>query len=345
MPLEADKAFDSYLDDEYPSVRLKFLGGPQKPSEVLRLVDPTAYQERRQEWLEKELGDALGEGNELGYFDTNRDRFRSLVAVAAKGRLLPLVGAGLSASCGFPTWASFLERVAKERNIRTRQVIDGLRAEEFELVAAELAATLKLSSFNDCFERAFGKPLSAGDGDVVRTLLSICTGPVVTTNYDKVLEQLLAHEWKDVFKGRQVGYFLRLAREGQRVLWKIHGDLNVPESRVLTKSEYGQAYDDPASEIPGTLSSVFLSHPVLFVGCSLAGDRTMAVLKAISTQTAAKGMFHYAIVEAPSTNKELHIRNAFLEERCVFPVWYERNRHERVGELLRQIKVQVDEQR
>ena len=118
-------------------------------------------------------------------------------------------------------------------------------------------------------------------------------------------------------------------------LIKLHGDAHDSSGRVLTKSEYDQQYGSGPpwiADLPNGLVRLFSSTSLLFVGCSLSMDRTMAVLREAIRVPAAPT--HFAIVEAPNDLSMLPERRKQLGEMRIAPIWYPYGEHSWVDPLL-----------
>jgi hypothetical protein len=338
MTSDRNQEFDAFLDDVIGPVSVPFLAKAYRATDAVFALDPTAYRDKRFAWQAEQVDVALGSGA-LPCHRKNRERFDRLARIVSKGRVLPFVGAGLSAGCGFPTWKQFLETLAKDHRFSLKELRRMLTAGEYEKAGTLLADHLGVMGFEEAFNRAFSEDVSPAGASAVQTLLACCPGPFITTNYDRVLEQYASPTFQ-VVQGKSPGEFLRLAREGQRVLLKVHGELNVPRNRVLTTQEYSLAYGSKVTpdfdrDLPRTLRGLFLGHTVLFVGCSLGVDRTMSILYWLAKHDPDGGMMcHYAITEAPKSKSALYDRERYLADRGVFPIWYEGGKHEQVNALL-----------
>jgi hypothetical protein len=99
---------------------------------------------------------------------------------------------------------------------------------------------------------------------------------VITTNYDLLLE--------DIFKGYStfVGQEQLLFGETQGVseIYKIHGCCTEPGSIVITDSDY-QDFDRRNTYLAAKLLTVFVEHPIIFMGYSLSDPNIQSILAAI----------------------------------------------------------------
>jgi SIR2-like domain len=108
---------------------------------------------------------------------------------------------------------------------------------------------------------------------------------------------------------------------------------------VLTLREYCTNYGDAAPEapdfekpLPSLLRLILFRSSILFLGCSLAGDRTLGVLKHVASQAPALG--HFAIVELPAATADTSKRDKFLSQHGIRPIWYPHGKHESIRTLL-----------
>ncbi len=261
--------------------------------------------------------------------------------------LVPFVGAGLSKPMGFPLWSAFLKQLAGECG-RQVQVESLLASGQYEEAAEAVEIGLSSEVFHRRVTHIFGKAKS--DACLLKgaalVLPRLGIGAIVTTNFDRVLERVFSDagvKFEHVGWGAKVDSIRQAIGENKPFLLKIHGDGEERTDRVLTKSEYDTHYGSSSSgstssgsAAPNSLRAqverIFTGRTLLFVGCSLAQDRTMQVLLEIEQRVA--GQEHFAIIAKPATDAELHDKIRFLGERGIFPIWYPTGRHELVEPLL-----------
>jgi len=99
--------------------------------------------------------------------------------------------------------------------------------------------------------------------DYVRDMVQI--RDIVTTNYDSLLERSI-----DDLGVAFADTHLPLASTKSRHLFKIHGDLSLPESLVITDSDVAELIDKPRQPLLWAAAmSVVAASSVLFIGYSL----------------------------------------------------------------------------
>lgn len=100
---------------------------------------------------------------------------------------------------------------------------------------------------------------------------------VITTNWDLLLENLFP-TYK-VYVGQSNLLFSNPQKIAE--IYKIHGCSSDPKSLVLTKDDYDD-FKNKNSYLASKLLSVFLEHPVFFIGYSLNDENIASILGSIS---------------------------------------------------------------
>jgi hypothetical protein len=91
-------------------------------------------------------------------------------------------------------------------------------------------------------------------------------GMLATLNYDNLMEEATGRQavtWKQADVMQDV---LRGTIQSKEKVLHLHGHVNDPESVVLGESSYEKAKNDPHAK--SVLRSFFISHTVVFIGCS-----------------------------------------------------------------------------
>ncbi len=254
--------------------------------------------------------------------------------------LVPFIGAGLSMPMGFPSWPAFLQTLAAECG-RSAEVATLLGESKYEEAAEAVESGLSSAIFHKRVTHTFGERKSNACelcGSVL-ALPAFASGPVITTNFDRILERVFAEAgrpFEHIAWGSQVDS-IRSAMNGNRpFLLKIHGDAEDRTARVLTQSEYDSAYASTGpNSLRAQLARLFQSRTLLFIGCSLGPDRTTEVLLELAQQ--ASVLEHFAIVEKPASDDEFFRKQSSLGERGILPIWYPHGRHHLIEPLLRWI--------
>lgn len=112
--------------------------------------------------------------------------------------------------------------------------------------------------------------------DELNTLKDLNVDGIITTNWDIFLEQLYP-DYK-IYIGQQELLFSNPQEVGE--IYKIHGSATNPNSLVLTESDY-KKFDDRNAYLASKLITIFMEHPIIFIGYSLNDKNIKALLASI----------------------------------------------------------------
>tara|TARA_A100000171_G_scaffold45878_1_gene50107 strand:+ start:2822 stop:4387 length:1566 start_codon:yes stop_codon:yes gene_type:complete len=99
---------------------------------------------------------------------------------------------------------------------------------------------------------------------------------IITTNWDLLLESLFPDFTRYV--GQEELIFSEIYSIGE--LYKIHGCVSNPESLTLTDADYSE-FHNRNSYLAAKLLTIFVEHPVIFMGYSLDDANVQEILKSI----------------------------------------------------------------
>ena len=134
--------------------------------------------------------------------------------------------------------------------------------------------------------------------------------------------------------------FYRAIPAGDRYLLKLHGKVSSAAERVLLKGECEAAYgqgDDIHFEfpLPKLLRRLYLSYSFLFLGCSLATDRTVLTFMKVAQEVGGDQLpHHYAVFECPEEAEVKRIIDQRLADCHITPIWYPEGEYDYVERIL-----------
>ncbi|OUP44495.1 tetratricopeptide repeat protein [Pseudoflavonifractor sp. An187] len=282
-------------------------------------------------------------------YQQNKRAFQGIQEQLAKNNLIPLFGAGFTGYV-YPVWPSLLEKMAEPFPNCQTQLEDQLNAGQFEEAASTLCAEMGEFEFQEELCQTFGPrtvPVAMKKLTPARkAILRIFNGPMMTTNVDLCLEEIYDHRLEVLCPHTE--YHLpqadRALQTAAPILFKLHGSVSDREHMVFTKEAYDTVY--PCSQEPTplskTLSSIFRSRPVLFLGCSLGTDRVVQVLNACCEHRT-----YFALVELPketeneanpwepllvnadgTENDAYRQRRKFMSKHHIQCIWYPCGQHD-----------------
>lgn len=189
-----------------------------------------------------------------------RDQADRLGQLAAKGQLSLFVGAGVSQALGLPGWRALVDvllSAAEQKSGHTRK-----DSWESDLLAAAQWARKRLP--DDEFATALRTQLDTSVSALSHSLLAgLGLQRTVTTNFDGAFE--IAH--RGAFERPLTVMASQWAQSDQPWLLKLHGDLDTPDSIVLTKKQY--ANDARRRPLYGLVQGLLMTSHLLFVGFSM----------------------------------------------------------------------------
>jgi len=259
--------------------------------------------------------------------------------------VIPFVGAGLSADFNFPQWGELLRRLARPN--QKAQVDTLVRRGDFERAAELLydrgrAADRLQTGISESFHRPIAEAELAGKA--VALLPYLTAGPVITTNYDRVLErafEIAGRGFTGSIVGAEPDEIVPAIQRNERVLFKIHGDCQTRRGLTLTLGSYEFAYGqrdrragrETRDKLQGMLPVLLTNRPFLFLGCSLDTDRTLEIVKEVYDKHARIG--HHAILAADYDADEFERREEALAKIGIRVLWYAPGQFGDIRTLLR----------
>ena len=266
-------------------------------------------------------------GNDILHDRANAENLKKLIT--QKKYLVPFIGAGFSVpAC--PTWANFLdlffdsikeEFLLDEDIEHYEQLKDSGHEKKFEKMADLLVKKAGRRKFEEAINANFDKPVT----DAVKPKFSLLhrafPGLKITTNFDCLVENSGTGPHVRVCYGTKKDELERLFTHfDQNSLLKIHGGLRDIHSIVLDSTRYAGLYGhpenfDPNAPLPVFLKRVFTNCSLLFIGCSLAHDRTLMIMESLKDMRP-----HFAIMKQPGKKEERVKMNQRLSRLGITPI-------------------------
>lgn len=174
---------------------------------------------------------------------------------------LPLV-AGLMAEDFHEAWWSHHDYAQSREKHHTKI------AERTGPLRVEICDYLKSVKFSDHAKGQYA--------DEVAALSRLNVDGIITTNWDTFLQSLFP-DYR-VYVGQDELLFSNPQSIGE--IYKIHGCVNTPRSLVLTQHDY-KDFNERNAYLAAKLITIFVEHPVIFMGYSLNDENIIGLLRAI----------------------------------------------------------------
>lgn len=340
-----NKTFNEFLDTSEPENRLTIClrdeDGTECPISSISKALFYSDKQRYKQLLTKFKRDQKHIILEPDKYQRNIQRFDALQLLVSNKKVLPFIGAGMSVAAGFKTWSHYLLDLATEARMNVDEVKTRLIQGEHEFVVEDIVKKLS-RRFERDFPVDFNQLFEELDGPI-KLVPNLSSGCIITTNFDKVIEQSYEKAGtpiSNIVTGLESnGRFARAMAASDSFLLKLHGHFDILSSRILRKTEYDSAYGangiDFDLPLPRLLCHIYTSSTLLFLGCSLTNDRTMQVFKAVCDEMGHDSIpKHYAILSEPEDSDLYDIKEQFLADRNIYPIWYSTGEHEKLNDIL-----------
>jgi hypothetical protein len=332
-------------DDEDEEIRVIYKRGDvelrlAKPSRAVYFGDRIIYDQEAKLFDDAERAEILN----IHDYPRNDPVFGEFKRCCRNGIVIPFIGAGMSVSAGCKSWRDYLLGLAGEASLDVAAATARLdERADYEGLTEDVIEALTEERFERDFERDFANiRLAESAVALLPALFSRCA---ITTNFDRVAEEswlVAGSAFREKVFGRgNTNAFFRAIASGDHYILKLHGNLNSPVERVLRKTEYDAAYGGDGNihfecPLPKLLRRLYMSYSFLFLGCSLAADRTVQTFLAVAQQEGGDNLpHHYAILAAPSDAAKKRALDERLAEAHITPIWYPEDEHDRITDILR----------
>jgi len=220
----------------------------------------SAAQHRR-----RALAASGGAPNHWGLTEADLHEAQRLGRLASDGHLALFIGAGVNKGVGLPGWNELLERIAKRVGVDPAHVkelgaLDAAQLLQDKADPKDLGALVRQILVADKPRIALAHALLAGLG----------AREAITTNYDALYERAVEETGGE----RPSVLPWDAAQPGRPWLLKLHGDLEKPESIVLTRRDF-VLFDARSRPAGSLLQATLMTKHLLIVGASLEDDNVI----------------------------------------------------------------------
>jgi len=153
--------------------------------------------------------------------------------------------------------------------IESRNKFSSRIADATSALRLEISEYLKSIDDEGCYDEKYKNE--------IELLSNLNVDGIITTNWDCFLEKIFP-DYR-VYTGQNELLFSNPQSIGE--IYKIHGSCHRPKSLVLTDKDYAY-FNDKNAYLAAKLITIFVEHPVVFIGYSLSDENISSLLSAIS---------------------------------------------------------------
>jgi hypothetical protein len=291
------------------------------------------------------------------------DAFNDLVTVVRGKRALALVGAGMSARVGYPSWASLMStladravREARKRRNSPEQAPRGTNEhrlpnefrDDFTWQGEVLRTRIEsITNNNDAYLAFLKETFALNERKPDRCSRLVAGLPFrhfLTTNYEQVLALAMKAErrvspktidWTVEQDALRMMHTLLDEHEEPHLVY-LHGRIENPEGIVLTDRDYARHYLRSDSTMR-KLFALFALNRFVFFGFSLTDPDLMALMRQVAGGLAyERRPRHFVILSAGPGYPRDDMRERLINKFGVRPIFYENSdgKHTQFASLL-----------
>lgn len=243
----------------------------------------------------------------------------NLIEEIAYRRCIIFLGSGISATSKNingnkpPTWGKFIDEIKKLMKDNTKadeEFIDNMIKQENYLMA--LQAIYDLSDpgaynkyLKDTYARGGYLP-----SEVHKAIKAIDSKIVITTNFDKIYENLCNGDGYVVEDYKNSRSIISNIKSPESIIIKAHGTIDDTDKIIFTSKQYYEA-QAKYPEFYSLLHSLFLTNTVIFLGYSLNDPDINLVLQNINNTSNTTCPHYVVLKEGTSKHIIRHWRDTY----------------------------------
>lgn len=216
--------------------------------------------------------------------------FQDYVNDLSENNAAIFAGAGMSKAAGYVNWPELLEDIANELGLE----ID----KEYDLISlAQYHVNEKGGNKAKLNRKILEEFIDENDiTENHRILARLPISTYWTTNYDVLIENSLKEANKIIDVKHNVKQLTNTRPKRDVVIYKMHGDVSMPNDAILTKEQY-EAYYKTHEQFISALSGDLTTKTFLFIGFSFTDPNLDYVLSRLNIKLAKDKRQHYCFIK------------------------------------------------
>lgn len=199
-------------------------------------------------------------------------------------------GAGLSIPLGFVNWKELLHDLANELGLDIDYENDLISLAQYHV---NENGGNRYGIIRKILEE-FTQEVQESENHQILARLPITS--IWTTNYDKLIEQALTREKKNIDVKYKEQQLLYTKPKREVVIYKMHGDISEPGSATITKQDYEQYFQTHETFI-NALRGELITKTFLFLGFSFTDPNLDYVLSRLHLRHGIEKRQHYCFIK------------------------------------------------
>ena len=158
------------------------------------------------------------------------------------------------------------------------EIYSGSR-DEYEELATNISSPLKIEMSGYLKSKKYKYGINPKNDEELNALKEVVIDGIITTNWDTLIEDIFHEEKMKTYIGQKELLFSNNLEVNE--IYKIHGCSTDPDSLVLTEDDYKE-FNARNPYLASKLLTIFIEHPVIFIGYSLSDANIIGILESIT---------------------------------------------------------------
>lgn len=201
-------------------------------------------------------------------------------------------GAGLSIPAGFVNWKEMMNEIANDLGLNISSETDLVSIAQYHVNENRNRTKINRKILEEFTE-------DVRETENHRIISRLPVSSIWTTNYDELIENSFEKEFKVVDVKYTNSQLLTTKPKRDIVIFKMHGDVNHPNSAILTKEQYEQ-YHHTHEPFINALTGELTTKTFLFIGFSFTDPNLDYVLSRLNYRFREEQRQHYCFVKNPT---------------------------------------------
>lgn len=219
----------------------------------------------------------------------HRQFYEDVINALQSSSMALFAGAGLSKSAGYVDWKDLLRTIAADLGLDIDRDTDLISIAQYNVNKIGGRSVINQKIINE-----FNEDVDITENHRILARLPIHT--YWTTNYDNLIEKSLKDAKRIVDVKHNISQLNFTKPRRDAVVYKMHGDAEIPNEAVITKDDYETYFVDKLPFV-NALSGDLVSKLFLFIGFSFTDPNLDYILSRVRIQMRTAQRHHWYFVK------------------------------------------------